>query len=107
MLRITNLTDRDINISDSIKLKSRNYVDVQTTMDARLYHLANMNVIKIQEISNKTEINNPTISTGALRRQQTMERIRNGDIKPSVSLDVASYKQTNDTLKNKKSKKSK
>jgi len=105
MLRITNLTDRDITISKNITLKSRSFIDVQTSIDSRLYQLMNMNFIKIQEISEKPKTSNESnISEGSLRRKQTMERIRRGEVKPGVSLDVSLYKQISNTSEEPKPK---
>jgi hypothetical protein len=102
MLRITNLTDKEIIISKNIILKSRSYIDVQSSIDSRLYQLMNMNIIKIQEISEKPRTSNEnTISEGSLRRKQMMERIRRGETKPGVSLDVSLYKQTTNTSEEK------
>ena len=72
----------------------------------------NMNIIKIQEISEKTQVNtHNAISEGSLRRKQMMEQIRNGSIKQSVSLDVSLYKQipntTSNNVKTKRGRKSK
>lgn len=111
MLRITNLTDREITISKNIILKARNYIDIQSSIDSRLYQLMNMNIIKIQEISEKAQVNNTSISDGSLRRKQMMERIRKGDIKQGVSLDVSLYKQmlnnTSEEIKSKRGRKGK
>ena len=109
MLRITNLTNRDINISKNIVLKSRSHIDVQTSIDSRLYQLMNMNIIKIQEISEKFKLlDENNISKGSLRRKQTMERIRNGDVSKSVSLDFSLYTQQTDNVnQEQKSKKNK
>lgn len=109
MLRITNLTDRDITISKNINIKSRSYLDVQMTIDSRLYQLMNMGAIKIQNIDEKNNNQQDTniLSAGSLRRKQMMEKIRNGEVKPSVSLDVSSYRQSNtiDSTKLKRNKK--
>lgn len=105
MFRITNLTDRDINISKNIILKSRSYIDVQTAVDSRLYQLMDMNIIKIQKISEKPKTHNEnSISEGSLRRKQMMERIRRGETKPGVSLDVSGYKLTSDISEKPKTK---
>lgn len=108
MLRITNLTDKEIDISKNVILKARQYIDVRLSVDSRLYQLMNMGVIKIQEISEKPNISNEScISSGSLRRKQMMERIRNGDVKPGVSLNVSLYKQAENNNTNQKSKKNK
>lgn len=109
MLRITNLTDKEITISNNVILKSRSYVDIQTSIDSRLYQLMNMNIIKIQEISEKPKIRNNSnnLSEGSLRRKQTMEKIRRGETKPGVSLDVSLYKHASDTSKEPKQKRGK
>ena len=106
MFRITNLTNRPIDITSNISINARSYLDVQTSITSRLHQLMNVGVIKIQEIKEKTDnsINSSDISEGSLRRKQMMEKIRNGDIKPGVSLDVSSYKQINTTSKSKKEK---
>ena len=111
MLRITNLTDKNITISDNIVLKSQSWVDVQTSINSRLYHLMNMNMIKIQEIPEKSKTDNiNNLSEGSLRRKQTMEKIRRGETKPGVSLDISSYKEAlniSQKSKNKRGKRSK
>ena len=98
MIRITNLTDKSIDITKNVILNPRSYIDVQTSITSRLYQMVNMGIIKIQEINKKNDDNikkSSFISEGSLRRKQMMEKIRNGNIKPSVSLDVSSYKKIN------------
>lgn len=100
MLKITNLTNKDIDIAKNVKLKAHSFLNIQTSIDNRLYHLMNMGIIKIQEVKEKqTQINTSTSTSGAIRRQQMMERIKRGETKPSVSLDVSNYKRSIETKK--------
>ena len=108
MLRITNLTNKEITISQNVILKAKSYIDTQLSMNSRLYQLINMNVINVQEISDKSQSSaTESISEGSLRRKQMMERIRNGDVKPGVSLNVSLYKQLNNTSNKTKQKRGK
>lgn len=106
MLRITNLTNKALDITKNVTVNPRSYLDIQTSITPRLYQMMNMGVIKIQEITEKSndikESNN--ISEGSLRRKQMIEKIRKGDTKPGVSLDVSSYKQV-ESIKPKRGKK--
>lgn len=96
MLRITNLTNKLIDITQTVSINPRSYLDIQTSITPRLYHMMNMGVIKIQEINEKvSDKNSVAISEGSLRRKQMMEKIRSGNVKSGVSLDVSSYKQIN------------
>lgn len=109
MLRITNLTNKTLDITKNVAINPHSYLDIQTSITPRLYQMMNMGVIKIQEITEKSNIikESSTISEGSLRRKQMMEKIRKGDTKPGVSLDVSSYKQINSTesIKPKRGKK--
>lgn len=97
MLRITNLTNKSLDITKNVTINPRSYLDVQTSITPRLYQMMNMGVIKIQEINEKSNITKESniISEGSLRRKQMMEKIRKGETKQGVSLDVSLYKQTN------------
>lgn len=99
MLRITNLTNKLLDVTKNVSINPRSYLDVQTSITPRLYQMMNMGVIKIQEITEKTNTikDSSIVSEGSLRRKQMMEKIRKGDTKPGVSLDVSLYKQINTT----------
>ena len=110
MLRITNLTDTQIDITPNAIIRPRSYLDVQISINPRLYQLVNMGAINIQEIADIDDSKNFTpVSQGSLRRKQMMEKIRNGKTKPSTSLDISSNNQytevkTTNRTKNKKIK---
>lgn len=106
MLKITNLTNKTIDITSTLSLKPNNYLEVQTDINPRLYQLMNMGLIKIQEIKETEKNNNKIVTTGSLRRKQAMENIRKGIVKPSVPLD-STFNKPNQTKNNKNIRKNK
>lgn len=74
MFRITNLTDRDIDIQKDVVLKAHNHVDIDIDINSRLSQLINMNIIRVQEISIKDNLSQT--SKGVLRRKQFMNHLK-------------------------------
>ena len=97
MIRIINLSNRTLDVTDTISINPRSHLNVQTSITPRLYQLMNMGLIRIEQINEKNTDDSDCISSGSLRRKQMMNKIRNGQIKSSVSLDISSYKKTTDT----------
>ena len=94
MLRINNMTDKILNITDSITVNPKSYRDVNMSINSRLYQMINMGIITVQELSeNNNKKTSAFVSEGAMRRQQMLDKIRKGDIKPGVSLDISSCTQ--------------
>ena len=108
MIRVTNLTDKYLNIAQNVTINPHSYLDIHMTVSPKLRQLLNMGVVNVQTINNINNDNND-VSAGFLRRQQMMDKIRKGDIKPGVSLYVSSLKdiKSNKTSKSNKINKTK
>lgn len=90
MFRITNLTDKPIDITKTIILRPNSTLDVTTSISNRLYQLMNMKLIKIQELATDrvSQVTNSNVSAFDIRRKQTLEKIKRGEVQSSISLDV-------------------
>lgn len=108
MINVTNLTNRTISITDTIKVSPFDNVDVDYEIDNRLYQLKRMGLIKLQEINNQPSVSNQTNAVQSqlfAKRQAVLNKVKEGQIKQqSLPLHTAvlSGKDQDKTIKRKR-----
>lgn len=108
MITITNLTNKTISVNENVKVSPYDAVTIDYAIDNRLYQLSLMGLISIRDVSshsqNNDQVNNHTNAL-SLKRQATMNKVRNGEIQQtSLPLDKA-YNVNNNLNTNIKRKK--
>lgn len=91
MIKLTNLSERTVDITKSISIPPKQYISGDIEITPRIYQLITMGILQQTNISKNTSsaANSHTfISNGAKRRQQVLNSVMSGDIKDGVNLAI-------------------
>lgn len=109
MIKLTNLSERTVNITKTLSIPPKQYITGDIEITPRVYQLITMGILQQSSVSESTSsaANTRTyITSGAQRRQKILESIKNGDIKNGVNLSsVVKKEEETKTTRNKKNKK--
>jgi len=94
MLKLTNLTNRDIEISKNLILKAFSYLEMNGNISKKMQQLQSMNLIKIQENTNEQlNYNTKLMSGNRLKRKDIIAKIKQGYTTPGVVLNHINTKE--------------
>lgn len=104
MIKIINKTNRTIEIAKNLRLKAYESIELNGSINKTISQLQKMRLIEVKILSDeRAKSLNSVKNVGEYRREQLRERIMNGDIKKSISLDNTLLR--NDLNKNQQSQK--
>lgn len=89
MIKITNLTNKTIDLTNKLSVKPNEYVTGDIELNSRINQLISMGLLKVSQVQNDT-IKESGVTRGSIRRKQIMEQIKLGQIKSSIALDNVS-----------------
>lgn len=108
MLKITNKTNRKIQLEKNLNLNPYQEITIQSSITSKISQLQHMGIIDVKELSSTNDSlqhRKEQISANKKRRQERLERIKQGDVKNSIDLSQIASIQINDLfVKESKSK---
>lgn len=104
MLKITNKTDRKIQLEKNLNLNPYQEISIHSSITSKIAQLERMGIISVKELSISNDSsyqNKEKMSANKKRRQERLERIKQGDVQPSVNLSEIASANIDDLFVNK------
>lgn len=105
MIKLINVSGKKIDLSKDVSLNPNECISGDIEITSRIFQMINMGLVTMTDVKDekKTDFDNESfITAGALRRKQTMENIKAGYSKPSISLDNVDMSNTTNSKTSKR-----